>query len=346
MTAKHLLALFGRISEATDAIPRLRQFILELAVRGRLVEQNQDDEPASEQLERMAEAAALRRPRAVSLEQSISLPNGWTPAKLADLVTVLNGRAYSKNELLDSGTPVLRVGNLFTSKQWYYSNLTLEPDKYCDTGDLLFAWSASFGPFIWTGPKVIYHYHIWKLRLHSIADLNKLYLYRFLQHATEEIRNSGHGVSMLHMTKEKMERLSVPLPPLAEQQRIVAKVDELMALCDRLKAAQADREATRDRLAAASVHHLNNGENPEAFRKHAQFYINYLPRLTARPEQIKQLRQTILNLAVRGKLVPQDPRDECAKELIQRIKADNPAFRELSFERDAVCPFSIPAAWG
>ena len=67
--------------------------------------------------------------------------------RLAGLVTILNGRAYAKDELLASGTPVLRVGNLFTSKHWYYSDLDLEPEKYCDRGDLIFAWSASFGPF-------------------------------------------------------------------------------------------------------------------------------------------------------------------------------------------------------
>src|SRR5262245_37529073 len=72
---------------------------------------------------------------------------------LSELVAVLNGRAYSKNELLDAGTPVLRVGNLFTSDKWYYSDLSLDDDKYCDNGDLIFAWSASFGPFIWNGRK-------------------------------------------------------------------------------------------------------------------------------------------------------------------------------------------------
>jgi type I restriction enzyme S subunit len=108
------------------------------------------------------------------------LPKGWALAPLADLVTVLNGRAYKQNELLSAGTPVLRVGNLFTSDKWYYSTLKLDQDKYCENGDLIFAWSASFGPFIWSGEKVIYHYHIWKLPLHSETDLDKRYLCDFL----------------------------------------------------------------------------------------------------------------------------------------------------------------------
>ena len=109
-----------------------------------------------------------------------------------------------------------------------------------------------------------------------------------------------------------------PLPPLAEQHRIVAKVDELMALCDRLEAARASREATRDRLAAASLARLN-APDPDTFQDDARFALDALPALTTRPDQIKQLRQTILNLAVRGKLVPQDPNDEPASELLKRI---------------------------
>ena len=95
-----------------------------------------------------------------------------------------------------------------------------------------------------------------------------------------------------------------------------------MALCDRLEAAQAERESRRDKLAAASLHRLNNGADADEFREHARFHLRHLPRLTTRPEHIQQLRQTILNLAVRGKLVPQDPNDEPASELLKRIQAE------------------------
>jgi type I restriction enzyme S subunit len=113
--------------------------------------------------------------------------------------------------------------------------------------------------------------------------------------------------------------LPVAVPPLAEQHRIVAKVGELMALCDRLEAAQKERENRQGRVVAAthaslsdSTFHISN----------SQFFINHLPRLTARPEHIQQLRQTILNLAVCGKLVPQHPSDEPASELLKRIRIE------------------------
>jgi type I restriction enzyme S subunit len=332
-TADRLLALYDRVAEAEDAIPRLRRFVLDLAVRGKLVEQDPSDEPAAELLKRIAGTATHQPARrgkqrdtsaANALEElPFDAPEGWTFAALGQLVRVLNGRAYKQQELLSSGTPVLRVGNLFTSNHWYYSDLELDDDKYCEAGDLIYAWSASFGPFIWDGPRSIFHYHIWKLPLVSEADLNKRYLFLFLQQKTREIKEAGHGISMVHMTKEKMEKLIVPLPPLAEQQRIVAKVDELMALCDRLQAARAGREAVRDRLTAATLTRLTAPEtDAETFPTHARFALQTLSTLTTRPDQIKTLRQAILNLAVRGKLVAQDSTDEPAAELLKRIAKD------------------------
>jgi type I restriction enzyme S subunit len=126
--------------------------------------------------------------------------------------------------------------------------------------------------------------------------------------------------------------LPVAIPPLAEQHRIVAKVDELMALCDQLEAAKNEREARRNRLVAASLHRIGTAPAAEgevqdaaqtvaALRQAARFHLDHLPRLSTRPEHIKQLRQTILNLAVRGRLVPQDLNDEPAVKLLDRIKA-------------------------
>lgn len=356
MNAERLLAHYEKIAEAPDAMARLRRLVLDLAVRGKLVPQDHKDEPASELLKRIdaktTVSTAIKGKRSAPLApdpEDTPVPNGWSAVSLARLIRVLNGRAYKQQELLSSGTPVLRVGNLFTSKHWYYSNLELDDDKYCDAGDLIYAWSASFGPFIWDGPKVIYHYHIWKMQLLSEEDLSKRYLYNYLLQKTREIKEAGHGISMVHMTKEKMEKLVVLLPPLAEQHRIVAKVDELMALCDQLEKSRTAREETRDRLTAASLARLNDPA-PETFQTDARFALDALPSMTARPNQIKQLRQTILNLAVRGKLVPQDPSDEPASTMLGRFSVAKSQARKgrdwsLGENKSRIPSFEVPDGW-
>ena len=134
--------------------------------------------------------------------------------------------------------------------------------------------------------------------------------------------------------KNHLRASSFPLPPLAEQYRIVAKVDELMALCDRLEAARIEREATRNRMATASLARLNMPDpDPATFQNHAAFALNNLTPLTIRPNQIKALRQTILNLAVRGKLVPQDPNDGPAVNFGGAIPTE------------VMPPFDIPKNW-
>ena len=140
--------------------------------------------------------------------------------RFGDICKVLNGRAYKQNELLASGKyPILRVGNFFSSDRWYYSDMELPEDKYCDYEDLLFAWSASFGPKIWDGEKVIYHYHIWKLIPNDdIAD--KWYLYYWLRHSVNRLTAGTHGSVMAHMTKGDMENQSIELPSLQTQRKI------------------------------------------------------------------------------------------------------------------------------
>jgi type I restriction enzyme, S subunit len=181
------------------------------------------------------------------------LPDRWEYRKLGDVCRLLNGRAYKKDELLDDGTyPVLRVGNFFTSDRWYYSTLKLDPEKYCDDGDLLYAWSASFGPRIWRGGKVIYHYHIWKIEPDSRL-IDKDFLFHFLEWDVEQVKGSqGNGSTMIHVTKGAMEERSISLPPLDEQQRIaevLRSVDEaIAATTNTVQAAAVVRQVTLDAM--------------------------------------------------------------------------------------------------
>jgi type I restriction enzyme S subunit len=157
----------------------------------------------------------------------------WAKMTLGQAATFYNGRAYKQEELLDSGKfPVLRVGNFFTNKNWYYSDLELDETKYCDDGDLLYAWSASFGPRVWHGGKVIYHYHIWKVE--ERRGIDRQFLFITLENETDRMKaQSANGLGLLHITKGTIEGWESSFPPQpAEQQRIAScltSLDDLIA---------------------------------------------------------------------------------------------------------------------
>ena len=172
----------------------------------------------------------------------------------------------------------------------------------------------------------------------------------------ESISAGSRGIGINNLKKEILSNLAFPLPPLAEQRRIVSKVDELMALCDQLETARKEREATRDRLTAATLARLN-APDPDSSGISEPRRLHPSPTsasLTTRPGQIKALRQTILNLAVRGKLVPQDPEDEPASELLKRIAAEKVQLAKVGKVKKTKAlppvdttnaPFILPAGW-
>lgn len=157
----------------------------------------------------------------------------WQTKKVSEVATLLNGRAYKKEELLAEGKyRVLRVGNFFTNDSWYYSNLELENDKYANKGDLLYAWSASFGPQIWDDEKIIYHYHIWKV-VPNEKMIERDFLYHWFDFDKERILSQKNGTTMVHITKGGLEKTDIQLPSLEQQQRIsnfFNKLDERINL--------------------------------------------------------------------------------------------------------------------
>lgn len=142
------------------------------------------------------------------------IPASWSVCKFCDLCDLLNGRAYSQEELLDSGKySVLRVGNFFTKNSWYYSDMELEDNKYCYPDDLLFCWSASFGLYIWNDVKTIYHYHIWKIDFSKTAPYYREYIFLYLKQELNKLSKEGHGSVMAHLTKSGVENLDIVSPP-------------------------------------------------------------------------------------------------------------------------------------
>ena len=340
MNAERLLAQFERISEAPDAIPRLRRFILDLAVRGKLVEQDPEDEPAEEILNRVSadisnyqqtfNIRSYKEKRDSSSGPPFRLPSGWQWTRLSGVFRSITDGDHQAPPRADEGVPFLVISDI-RSGVIDYNGSRFVPASYYEgldiarrpaIGDLLYTLVGSFG--IPTIVRELIPFcvqrHIGILRPSELIPVEFLALLMDSMLVYKQASDIATGLAQKTVPLGGLRSVRVPLPPLAEQHRIVAKVDELMALCDQLEAARQQREQLRERLVAASLQRLNQpSDDPESFRSDARFALQVLPSLTTTPAQIKQLRQTILNLAVRGKLVEQDPEDEPAGELLKRL---------------------------
>lgn len=163
-----------------------------------------------------------------TMQELLRPKKAWKKQKLGELATLINGRAYSLTEWEKIGTPVIRLQNLTgRGETFYYSNLQLPDRQYCRSGDLLYMWSATFGPIIWQGPKAIFHYHIWKIECQP-KKLNKSYLYYLLSDITEKLKSSlSSGGTMLHLTKSSMEAMEISIPCYDEQEKIAAVLSDM-----------------------------------------------------------------------------------------------------------------------
>lgn len=143
----------------------------------------------------------------------------WEEKSFGSVTKFINGKAYKQTELLSEGKyRVLRVGNLFSNNDWYYSDLELEKDKYIEKGDLIYAWSASFGPRFWDEEKLIYHYHIWKVIPNHNVD--KQFLFHTFMFDVEKLKTQSQGGTMFHITKGNIESRLFNFPCVEEQKKI------------------------------------------------------------------------------------------------------------------------------
>ena len=372
MNAEQLLTHFDRIADAPDAILRLRRFILDLAVRGKLVEQDPNDEPALELLKRWEEEKEhlVKIGKLRDAKSTVEAPNenflcqlplNWSTITISQIAYLRSGIALEHGEEQALGDiPYLKVADLsltenkkgiITSSRFVSRG---RKDVMIESGSIVF---PKRGGAIATNRKRRAHVNI-------VCDSNIMAMKPFvndilpfleLWFSNLDLWKLNSGTSVPQINNKDIYPLPVLLPPLAEQRRIVAKVDELMTLCDRLEAARTERKTTRDRLTATSLARLNTPDpDPAIFQNHAAFALNNITPLTTRPDQIKALRQTILNLAVRGKLVEQDPEDEPASELLRKIAETRKSLiaerktkrsRDLPPVEDQEIKFGIPVGW-
>ena len=370
MNAERLLAQYDEIFDAPDAIPRLRRFILDLAVRGKLVDQDADDEPASELLKqitaekvRLVKRGKIKKPKPLPeiVAQIYDLPPTWNWTRIRQIASnrgqtvpnssftyidvtaitketgnITNPKILRANEAPSRARKLVRKGDvLYSCVRPYLLNVAVLDDE------LKPAPIASTAFAILNGHGLVLPRYLWIVLRSS-----------FMINCVEE-RMRGQAYPAINDADFSL--LPFPLSPLAEQHRIVAKVDELMALCDQLEAARTRRETTRNRLATASLARLNAPDpDPVTFQNHAAFALENLTPLTTSPDQLKALRQTILNLAICGKLVEQDSNDEPASELLRKIAAEKArlvrmkkikARKETQPAISSDVDFTMPAGW-
>jgi type I restriction enzyme S subunit len=371
MSAAELLSMYERVADSPHAVETLRRFVLDLAARGKLVEQDPNDEPATELLRRIERSRAQLVSDAVNRNRSplpevepgdapFELPCSWRWVRLGNLVEFAAGRTPSRNDLTFWNTgdyawasiADMRDGETLMATRETVSERARNSVFGCEPvppGTILMSFKLTIGKIVRLGIASYHNEAIISIRPHS-SDLDG-YLFVVLPDRARAGETKG-AIKGATLNRESIANILVPLAPLAEQHRIVAKVDELMALCDQFDAARTEREAARDRLAAASLARLN-APDPDTFEADARFALKVLPALSARPDQVKQLRQTILNLAVRGKLVPQDPSDEAAEQLVRRVRAlaetagrpPRTRARDLPRVDARDGPYGLPVGW-
>ena len=209
----------------------------------------------------------MREMKDSGIEWIGTIPFDWKCCKQKYEIQLINGRAYSDSEFEEDGKyRILRVGNLFSNPTWYTSSLELPPDKYCENGDLLYSWSMSYAPVIWSGEKVIYHYHIWKTKLSS--NLNKKFAYYYLSALTDALKAKIHETTMGFITMGVMNNSYIAFPCLKEQEKIVSFLDSQCSEIDALSAdIQKEIETLEQYKRSVITEAVTKGLNPDVEMK-------------------------------------------------------------------------------
>ena len=354
---------FELFADAPNAVAKMRELVLQLAVRGKLVEQNPDDEPAMRLLERIQnERSQLISGRVIKgqdidpIEEDealFSIPESWVWSRLGQIGDWGSGSTPMREnpDLYGGGITWLKSGELndnqaLVGSEETVSELALKTGSFRKNrpGDVLLAmYGATIGKVAILAEPAVTNQAVCGCT--PFVGVVNRYLFNFLLSQRTRFHSVSEGGAQPNISKVKIVASPFPLPPLAEQKRIVEKVDELMALCDQLEARQRERETQQTALARAAVARFADAPTP------ANIELLFHKSYSVSPAD---LRKTILTLAVQGKLVLQDPDDEPVSSLLdelavlrQQILTEKKIrnHRVFSAPNEQELPFQIPDNW-
>ena len=347
---------FEMFADTPNAIPAMRELVLTLAVQGKLVAQDPEDEPAGElcaQLQKLTSGAKQKTNSISEIELPFEIPACWKLTHLDTVTKVFSGNAFQSVDFQkELGIRVIKITNVGVRDfKETHEFLPVGFEQRFSTflvqdGDILMALTR---PYILDGLKVarcpksyngaLLNQRVGAIQTAKTNDISDfLYLYLCSEFVLEYVIEKSKTLNQPNLNIPDLRCLPLPLPPLAEQKRIVAKVDELMTLCDRLEAQQQEREEKHKALSRASLARFADAPTP------ANLQFIFHPSYTIAPAD---LRKSILTLAVQGKLVAQDPEDEPAEKLIARIAQHRRSKNAKDYspvDSDAV-PFEAPYSW-
>ncbi|MCX8845003.1 restriction endonuclease subunit S [Vibrio parahaemolyticus] len=358
-------------------VKKLRELILDLAVRGKLVPQDPNDEPASVLLERIAsEKAQLIKDKKIKKPKKLlalndedipfGLPEGWEWSQVNELAKVVTDGVHHTPKYLDNGVPFISVKDIdgksisfddckyISQEQHEEINQRCNPEKgdilLCRIGTLgratIVDTEKAFSLFVSVGLLKFFNEQLLPEYLHTVFH-SPLLLRQY-----DEIKAGGSHTNKLNLGD--IPRLKIPVAPLQEQHRIVAKVDELMALCDQLEQQTEASIEAHQVLVTTLLDTLTNSADADELMQNWARISEHFDTLFTTEESIDQLKQTILQLAVMGKLVPQDPNDEPAAELLKRIAEEKAQLvKEKKIKKQKALPpisedekpFELPNGW-
>ncbi|ASL00028.1 restriction endonuclease subunit S [Xanthomonas citri] len=322
------------LAGAPNGIKKLRELILELAVRGKLVPQDPNDEPASELLKRIAGDKArlvaegkIKRGKALAKigaeEKPFELPAQWAWVRLADLASPQAGFAFKSGGFNTSGLgfPLIRIRDVGQEFSGTFYEGEYRSEFVVEGGDYLISMDGQFRVATWQGDTALLNQRVSRLIFFGNESVRR-FIASSLQARLLELQGVKAYTTVDHLSGGQISEAVIALPPLAEQHRIVAKVDELMALCDRLEARQADADSAHAQLVQALLDSLTHASDAEDFAQSWQRLAEHFHTLFTTESSIDALKQTLLQLAVMGKLVQQKSSDEPASELLVRLADD------------------------